>query len=125
MRNTQATQKIYDIIKDSEIALSHSEVQNMLPEGFCDRATIYRVLERLAQKGSIHKIVNVDGVINYAACEYAANTPSATHVHFNCERCQTVTCLEEIKPNFTLPKNYKIHQSNFVLSGICPNCSAN
>jgi Fur family ferric uptake transcriptional regulator len=121
-RNTTAKTEILNLINGSEEALSHSQVQSSL-NGLCDRVTIYRVLDRLTTEGIIHKVVNVDGVIKYAKCHNCDDAHHHDHIHFSCEQCHTVTCLENVEPLFDLPKKYKIHEVNFTVSGICPRCS--
>ncbi len=121
-RNTIAKTKIQELIILSPIALSHSEIHKYL-EGLCDRVTIYRVLDRLLEEGVIHKIVDVDGVIKYAGCHSCSTEHSHNHIHFSCQKCMSVTCLENVEPSFKLPKNYKVSEMNFTLSGLCPQCS--
>ena len=121
-RNTTAKTEIQELIASSSVALSHSEIQKSL-EGLCDRVTIYRVLERLMEEGVIHKIVNVDGVVKYAGCHSCSVKHSHNHIHFSCQKCKAVTCLDDVEPSFKLPKNYKVSEINFTLSGLCPQCS--
>ena len=121
-RTTTAKTEIQELIVSSSVALSHSEIQKSL-EGLCDRVTIYRVLERLMEEGVIHKIVNVDGVVKYAGCYSCSVKNSHNHIHFSCQKCKAVTCLDDVEPSFKLPKNYKVSEINFTLSGLCPQCS--
>jgi len=122
-RNTIAKTKILNVITDSKIALSHSEIHQLLDD-FCDRVTIYRVLDRLIEEDLIHKIVTIDGAIKYAACHDCSTVEHHhNHIHFSCEQCHTVTCIEDVEPSFKLPEKYKIHNVNFTLSGVCPECS--
>jgi len=121
-RNTQAKTEIINLIDSSEKALSHSDIQIKL-DGLCNRVTIYRVLDRLEEEGLIHKFVNVDGVINFAKCKNCSAKHIHDHLHFNCEVCNSVTCIEQVIPKMNLPKNYIVHQYNYVLSGICDKCS--
>jgi len=120
-RNTTAKTEILKLISGSKEALSHSQIHTSLKE-ICDRVTIYRVLDRLKEEGIIHKVVNIDGVIKYAKCHNCEDTHQHNHIHFNCEQCHTVTCLEDVEPLFTLPKKYKVKQVNFMVSGVCPLC---
>ena len=120
-RNTTAKTAVTALIAQSDVALSHTEIQQSL-EGLCDRVTIYRVLERLLTEGQIHKIVNVDGVVKYASCHSCSEQHQYNHIHFSCEKCKSVTCLEEVKPIFKMPKNYQVLQMNFTVSGLCPQC---
>lgn len=123
-RNTVARTTILDIITDSNIALSHAEIKDKT-KNLCDRVTIYRVLDRLVDEGLVHKIVNIDGVVKYASCEICTEEHhhhDHHHVHFSCELCKSVTCLDEVQPTFKLPENYKIKEIHFTISGICPKC---
>lgn len=122
VRNTIAKTEIQELIIGSPVALSHTEIQEVT-KGLCDRVTIYRVLERLMEEGVIHKIVNVDGVVKYAGCHSCSKKHSHNHIHFSCQKCKAVTCLYDVEPSFKLPKNYKVSEMNFTLSGLCPQCS--
>lgn len=121
-RNTIAKKEILQLIQKAGSALSHSEIQHLLDD-LCDRVTIYRVLDRLVEEGQIHKVLTIDGKIKYAKCNGCGTVHRHNHIHFNCENCQTVTCLDDIQPMFDLPKNYQISQVNFTVSGLCPSCS--
>ena len=123
-RNTAAKTEILKLISQSTVALSHSEIQNNL-DGLCDRVTIYRVLDRLVEEDLVHKVVNIDGGVKYASYNHKeAVHHSHNHIHFSCQECQTVTCLEDVKPSFELPKRYQVKEVNFTVSGICPECSS-
>lgn len=120
-RNTTAKKQIQELLILSSEALSHSDIQVSL-EGLCDRVTIYRVLERLLEEGLIHKIVNLDGVVKYAACHTCKEKHNHNHMHFSCQNCKSLTCLDDVEPIYKLPKNYKAIETNFTISGLCPKC---
>lgn len=122
-RNTTAKTAILDIIKSSEVALSHAEIQKLNQES-CDRVTIYRILDRLVTEDVIHKIATPDGTVKYASCQHTHEKSHHihNHVHFSCEKCKMVTCLNNVVPTFNLPQNYIINEVNFTLTGVCPNC---
>lgn len=122
IRNTKSKTEILSLINTSEVALSHAEIQGAL-NGLCDRVTIYRVLDRLSEEGVVHKIVNVDGVVKYAMCHNCKTKHNHNHVHFSCEKCKKVVCIENVFPQIKLPEKFVIHDYNFVVSGICDNCS--
>lgn len=121
-RNTVAKTEIWRILKTSDTALSHAEILAAV-DGLCDRVTVYRVLDRLQEEGSIHKVVNMDGIHKFAACHNCSEYHHHNHIHFSCERCKTVTCLENVEPVFSLPEKYRLHQVNFTVSGLCAKCS--
>ncbi len=123
-RNTTSKTAILELITNSEVALSHIEIQNIL-NGLCDRVTIYRVLDRLVNEDLVHKIATPDGTVKYASCNHKYENHSHSHhhhVHFNCEKCLAVTCLDNVEPVFKIPENYKVKEMNFTLTGLCPNC---
>lgn len=120
-RNTKAKAEILALIRRSDTALSHAEIQQALT-GLCDRVTIYRVLERLLTE-TIHRMVTPDGIVKYAACRHCAGGHQHNHIHFSCLQCKSVTCLENVEPAFQLPKQYKISEVNFMVSGWCPRCA--
>ena len=124
IRNTNAKTEIMKLIENSSQALSHSYIQDKVGD-LCNRVTIYRVLDRLEEEGKIHKIVNIDGVINYAKCNSCESEKSHDHkhIHFNCEKCKSVICINNIVPDITLPKDYVPKNYNFIISGLCPKCS--
>ena len=129
-RNTQARKAIINMINDSSVALSQPAIQGAL-NGLCDRVTIYRVLDRLVEEGLVHKIVNVNGVVNYAACatcdhdskDQKAHNHSHRHIHFSCRVCNELTCLEQVVPHFDLPENFVLEETFFTISGTCANCT--
>lgn len=121
-RNTVAKTKIRTLLAASKVALAHSDIQQAL-EGGCDRVTIYRILDRLAEEGVIHKIVDMDGTIKYAACRMCHTGHRHNHVHFSCRKCHTVFCLENVVPSYTLPDSYTVLETNFTLAGLCPQCA--
>jgi Fur family ferric uptake transcriptional regulator len=120
-RNTVAKKQILAFIHDAEHAVSHADIHKSLGD-ICDRVTVYRVLERLVNEDSIHKIVNTDGVINYAACKKCVTKHNHNHVHFSCEICKALTCLNSVEFTLNLPTEYEFREAYFTVSGICPAC---
>ncbi|MNU24755.1 zinc uptake transcriptional repressor [compost metagenome] len=121
-RNTIARTEILNLIREAGEALSHADLQESLGD-LCNRVTIYRVLDRLLEERLIHKIADVDGNITYAACHNCSGRHLHNHIHFRCEECQSVTCLNQVEPEFKLPRQYVVHSMNFTVSGLCPKCS--
>lgn len=121
-RNTTAKKAVLELIMHSDVALSHSEIQKLAGD-LCDRVTIYRILDRLVNEDVIHKIATPDGIVKYACCHHDHDKKHThNHVHFSCEKCLSVTCLDSVKPTFVMPENYLVKQVNFSLSGLCPTC---
>ena len=121
-RNTIHTNEIYSLLKSSKLALSHDMIQEKM-ESKADRATIYRVLNRLCEDRVVHKVIGDDGKQYFAfcvACEEKKHKHN--HFHFRCVSCGKVECLEgEIK--VMLPEKYMLENFNGVISGTCSNCN--
>ena len=122
-RNTTAKSAIFELLKNSKEALSHAEIQKLTVD-LCDRVTIYRILDRLVTEDVIHKIATPDGTIKYASCHHSHDNLHHVHnhVHFSCEKCLSVTCLDAVEPTYTISDNYLVKDVNFTLSGLCPKC---
>lgn len=115
-------QTILELVGKSESALSHNELLHSLGDTM-NRVTIYRILDKLVVDGQVHKIIDIDGVSKFASCHVCdEHDHHHNHVHFSCTQCQSVTCLEDVIPAFTLPADYKVEEMNFTLSGVCPEC---
>ena len=115
-------QTILSLIAESETALSHNELLVSLKDTM-NRVTIYRILDKLVADDLVHKIIDIDGISKFASCHQCdEHDHQHNHVHFSCTQCQSVTCLDDVVPAFTLPAHYKVEEVNFTLSGICPDC---
>ncbi|WP_128331817.1 Fur family transcriptional regulator [Apibacter sp. HY039] len=123
IRNTKAKVEILTLLQTSLKALSGTEIQNFLGDT-CDRATVYRVLDRLINEGLVHKVIDIDRVVKYAKCKNCKKAHQHNHLHFSCEKCHTLTCLEGVQASFELPEGYQISDINFTVIGICPACNS-
>ena len=94
IRNTIAKKAVFEIIQLNKTAMSQTEIFAKA-NNICDRVTVYRILERLVKEMKIHKIVNVNGVINYAPCNSCSHEQHVhhDHLHFSCTTCKKLTCI--------------------------------
>lgn len=90
-----------------------------------DRSSILRVLNLLAANDVIHVFEDGRGVSKYEVCRGESHCSTADmHAHFYCEKCERVFCFEEISaPIINIPAQFSIHSVNYMLKGICPDCS--
>ena len=122
-RNTVAKAAIKELLSQAEQALSQGDVQSEIGD-LCNRVTTYRILDRLVAEGYAHRVMDVDGVARYAACSSNCTANHQhDHVHFSCEQCGQMTCLEDVKPEFSLPRSYQVKEVQFTLVGVCGDCS--
>jgi Fur family ferric uptake transcriptional regulator len=122
-RTTHIQQDIRDLLLKSSDALSQSDVEARISVS-ADRATIFRVLNRLVEDGFLHKIMSDDGKTYFAVCHNGCQSGHHhdEHSHFRCVQCNKLSCLNDhLSP--ALPPNYHVLHTNTVITGICPVCS--
>ncbi len=91
-----------------------------------DKASIFRVLELFAEKDVVHVIEDGSRSLKYELCHGSSHhSISDQHVHFFCEQCKKLFCLQDIQvPVLEIPEGFSSHSINYMIKGICPNCSA-
>ena len=89
-----------------------------------DKASIFRVLELFAEKDVVHLINDGSRALKYDVCPNDHHSISDQHVHFYCEKCEKVYCLENIPiPSIPVPDSFHVKSVNFMLKGVCPKCA--
>jgi Fur family transcriptional regulator, ferric uptake regulator len=124
LKATPVRLKVLEELGNTHQALSHTELEATF--GKVDRITLYRALKDFEESGVVHKIIGPDGVTRFASCSHDCPdiTHTEDHVHFNCQRCQKMYCLEHtITPLIKLPKGFTATGINTVVNGICNNCA--
>ena len=115
---TSHRMELLDILSGCEKAISEKELE-FLMKGNCNRTTIYRNLNSLVEKKLVHRILSDDS-IKYKLV--SGKIPD--HVHFDCKYCNTTFCLEELSiQDFKLPEGFTKLENQFIIFGICKNCS--
>jgi len=103
--------------------LSLKEIRLLV--GDMDRVTLFRVLAALEKKQIIHKIRLENNQDLFALCEEecGGDNHSHSHVHFQCESCDDVSCLSINNfPRINVPE-YIFNSININVSGFCSKCS--
>ncbi|MDD7343615.1 MAG: transcriptional repressor [Bacteroidales bacterium] len=95
-----------------------------------DKSTIYRTITLFLTHHLIHAIDDGTGSLKYAVCANSCHCGEDDsdigdlHAHFYCERCHRTFCLNSIHvPVVTLPGAFEVHSINYVLKGLCSECS--
>lgn len=103
-------------------AMPFTEIQLMFQD--TDRVTLYRTIEKLLEKGIIHKAYSEERDTHYALCGGSCtdSSHSHNHIHFECVTCSQITCEELVKPvEITIP-NADILEIHVAVKGICERC---
>lgn len=110
-------------IMDADHPLSMMEIEQILES--VDKSQISRALNLFMEFDLLHKIDDGTGIAHYELCHSHSEDgrDDDVHVHFYCEKCHKLFCLEEVGiPAVDIPKGYKVHNSSYIVQGICPEC---
>lgn len=103
--------------------VSFPQLETLLPE--VDKSTISRTLSLFLMHRLIHAVDDGSGALKYNVCDDDCDcTVEDEHTHFFCERCRRTFCLNRIHvPIVPLPPGFTLNSVNYVLKGLCPECS--
>jgi Fur family ferric uptake transcriptional regulator len=126
LRCTAARLWVMQQLIDATHPLTHAQVSDVLrPRGF-DRATIYRNLIELTDKGLVARVELGDHVWRFEL-RRRGGSHEKDHPHFVCVDCGDVTCLSSVTINIKPPpgsKNSRIGKiTEVLLKGRCGQCS--
>ena len=106
-------------------ALSHAEVSQGLGAGSIDRATVYRNLIDLSEKGLLRRIDLGDHVWRFVVTGNPAHA-STSHPHFICNSCGSVACLPEsavtVHTTRRTPRALRQAGLDIQIRGLCDDC---
>jgi Fur family ferric uptake transcriptional regulator len=125
LKATPARLTILEELGSNRQAYAHAELESIFKD--MDRVTLYRVLNDFEETGLVHKIIDIGGVTRFALCKQDCPDKHHTedHVHFNCQQCNKMFCLEKIAaPVVKLPEGFKTEGSNTIVYGLCKTCNA-
>lgn len=94
-----------------------------------DRSGISRTLAAFRSHHVVHVIEDGSVSVKYELCHshHLADDggDDDTHAHFYCVKCGRTICLEQLSaPPVQLPNGYRAHSANFLIKGLCPQCSS-
>jgi len=103
--------------------VSLPQLERLLPT--VDKSTISRTLSLFLLHRLIHAVDDGSGSLKYNVCGDDCDcSVEDEHTHFYCEGCHRTFCLKGIQvPVVTLPDGFRLNSINYVIKGICPECS--
>ncbi|MCI6800173.1 MAG: transcriptional repressor [Candidatus Onthomorpha sp.] len=113
-----------ELIKASHpVSLADLEV---LLEFSMDKASIFRTLKLFSEKDVVHPIEDGSRSLKYELCHSLTHCNfSDQHIHFYCEHCKETYCFENVSiPIVNIPSGFTPRCINYVIKGLCPECSA-
>lgn len=124
LKATPVRLKVLEVLQSGHLAYSHTEMEATFSK--VDRITLYRVLKDFEEAGLVHKIIDMEGVTRFAVCKHSCpdTTHSEDHVHFNCQKCHKMFCLEKVHtPTIKLPAGFTSIGINTLIHGLCKHCA--
>lgn len=123
IKKTSPRVSIINALQKSDFPLSESEVKERMGDLY-DRITFYRSVQTLIEAGIIHRIV-AGHITKYALNHCRDDHQHETdHVHFFCEQCKALVCLNEIKiQSYSLPVGFVKKECDVVIKGLCTSCN--
>ena len=122
LKETAFRKDVLDVFAKHKNAIPVTTIEKALKE--FDRTTLYRTLKVFIDKGVIHEIALNGNQTNYAMCAHTCSDQEHQHqhVHFKCDTCSKVFCVEVEKLPAIKLKGYQINQLEIQASGVCVNC---
>ncbi len=121
---TEHRKIILSVFQNEAKALAQSDIERKTKTSI-DRVTVYRTLQTFLEKGIIHQVPTTDNLQLFALCgdHCGKGAHNDDHVHFECEKCNNVTCIDEVTvPSVKLPKGFKFTKASMVVKGFCAAC---
>ncbi len=121
-RKTKTVKLLLELFDKEKRALSVVELISIFSKKM-NKTTVYRILQRLENAGTLHSFIDKDGLKRYAKGNQkeSSSKNQIIHPHFLCEICGFSTCLPLKIPIPSL-SNYTIKSSNHLYSGQCKDC---
>jgi Fur family ferric uptake transcriptional regulator len=126
LRKTPCRLAVLELFLRERAALSHQNIEQQTEKNNFDRVTIYRTLTTFEEKGILHRVPDLEGQAKYALCsaECSEHAHHDAHVHFKCQSCEKVLCMEDIPlPETVTPVGYQVKAASFLLEGLCIACN--
>ena len=125
LSKTQVRINLISLLQQKDYALSEQEIRSYLPHKY-NRTTIYRTIKSFIKKGIVHTIADEESTMRYVLNkEFTASSSFfKEHVHFKCQRCGRLFCLEDTPvKQYNLPEGFRRTKSEFLIIGICKECN--
>lgn len=121
VRKTPSLQLLLNEFRSQSNAISVIELIKRL-ESKINKTTVYRVLEKLEDNGTLHSFLDSNGIKWYAKCSSCTKSKhNDIHPHFQCTECGKIDCLP-MEIHFPKIPNRKVIASQILIQGKCEIC---
>lgn len=124
VRPTANRMLVLEVLKSCGCTMSIYDIEQALQT--VDKSTIFRVLSTFLEHHMVHAIDDGSGSVKYELCSGEDScTIADMHPHFYCEMCHRVICIKSVDiPVVGLPDGFSINSVNYMIKGICSDCSS-
>lgn len=111
------------VLAGASAPMSLSELEDTLVT--LDKSSIFRVLNMLLAHDVIHAVEDGRGVSKYELCHTESDHEDTDlHCHFYCHKCRRTFCFTDMNvPRVEVPSGYEVDGINYMIKGLCPDCS--
>lgn len=121
IRKTKSVKTLLEVFEQADSALSVVELVERLHREM-NKTTVYRILDRLEDDGTLHSFMGRDGLKWYAKCRgCTASQHTDAHPHFQCRGCGKTECLT-LDVSIPSVPNRKVDSAELLLIGLCEEC---
>ena len=121
IRKTKSVKAILNFFYNKEEAISSIDLVEHF-QGEMNKTTVYRILKRLVEIGTLHVLNGKDDFRWYAMRKHSSlYQQTQTHPHFKCHDCGKTKCLDQELYIPSVP-NHKILSAELLLTGQCEDC---
>ena len=121
--HTKQKDIVYDHIKKKKCEFTVKELYTDLNQKI-GLTTIYRMIDKLVQDGTLHKYIGVDNITYY---QYLETCPKENHFYLKCDKCGNLIhvdcdCMKELSLHIANTHKFKPTKDKFIIHGICEKC---
>jgi len=121
IRKTKSVKHLLELFGQTNEAWSATDLVEHL-KAVMNKTTVYRILERLEDDGTLHAFKGMDGLQWYAKCKGCTSSHhSDLHPHFQCRDCGKTECLD-LELNIPTVSKHKVDRADLLLLGQCEDC---
>ncbi len=125
MKLTAPRKALLDALRFQEHPVTIKEISLAVPNGKCDRATIYRAMQALESIGMVTRMEFGDGVARY---ELSVGEHASHHHHLVCVSCNVITSVQEciaddLENKIAARSGFQQVTHKLEFFGVCPDCA--
>ncbi|MDP0490719.1 MAG: transcriptional repressor [Verrucomicrobiota bacterium JB023] len=125
LRKTRALEAVVNAMAEAGTPVTLNELEKSEGvEGICDRATLFRLLNRLSEHGLARRLG-----LHERAAHFALATPNGHHDYLICRACGSVELLDqacpvrEVEEEIKKKTGYTGLYHELEIYGVCPVCA--